>query len=54
MKSPSSPFVSAIQDVALPVLKAALPLLAKLRRPQLLLQERRLQAMASHGLMGGR
>lgn len=33
------------QDVALPVLKAALPLLAKLRRPQLLLQERRLQVV---------
>eukprot|EP00435_Cladocopium_sp_Y103_P068485 s134_g31.t1 len=32
-------------DVALPVLKAALPLLAKLRRPQLLLQERRLQVV---------
>eukprot|EP00913_Durusdinium_trenchii_P007455 g7008.t1 len=33
------------QEVALPVLQAALPLLAKLRRPQLLLEDRRLQVV---------
>ncbi|CAK9066210.1 Conserved oligomeric Golgi complex subunit 5 [Durusdinium trenchii] len=33
------------QEVAQPVLEAALPLLAKLRRPQLLLEDRRLQVV---------
>ena len=33
------------QEVARPVLEAALPLLAQLRRPQLLLDERRLQVV---------
>ena len=35
---------AALQEVVVPVLTAALPLLAKLRRPQLLLDDRRLQA----------
>ena len=43
MRSHQHPHLA--QHVALPVLSAALPLLAKLRRPQLLLDERRLQVV---------
>ena len=41
----SHPYPQLAQHVARPVLSAALPLLAKLRRPQLLLDDRRLQVV---------
>ena len=41
------------EEVAQPVLQAALPLLAKLRRPQLLLQDRRLQVVFKEPFGGG-
>ena len=43
MRSHAHPHLA--QHVACPVLAAALPLLAKLRRPQLLLDDRRLQVV---------